>query len=519
MKHRPLLLVVNDGWGEREAVEWNAVAAGAPYVAELRARYPHALLSASGREVGLPLGLMGNSEVGHLNLGAGRTVYQDTTRIDKAIEDGSFLENGALRGLCERVKRSGRTLHLMGLVSDGGVHSSDHHLRNLLVLAARVGLAPDKVCVHAVLDGRDTPPRFGLRYVEALERDLSAAGVGRIASVIGRYWAMDRDRRWERVQRAYELFVHGKGERAATAREAVETSYAREQGDEFVEPFAIGGPSPGDPIGQPADRMADGDGLLCFNFRADRMREICSALGLEDFDGFERGTRPRLDIVTMTQYRADFPFPVAFAPVLLEGLFGDVVSAAGLLQKRMAETEKYAHVTFFFSGGCETPVPGETRVLVPSPKVATYDLKPEMSAPELCDAIMASLREDRTDVYVINFANADMVGHTGVYDAAVKAVATIDACLQRIVPEVVRRGGAVVITADHGNAELMWDAANDMPHTAHTTNPVPIVVCAEDVVGARLRPMGTLADVAPTLLELAGLEPSSGMDGVSMLRP
>jgi 2,3-bisphosphoglycerate-independent phosphoglycerate mutase len=364
-----------------------------------------------------------------------------------------------------------------------------------------------------VLDGRDTPPRFGLRYVAALERDLAAAGVGRIASVIGRYWAMDRDKRWERVQRAYELFVHGKGERAATARAAVETSYAREQGDEFVEPFAIGAP----PSGHMAGRMEDGDGLLCFNFRADRMREICAALGLDDFDGFERGTRPRLDIVTMTQVRADFPFAVAFAPVRLEGLFGDVVSAAGLLQKRMAETEKYAHVTFFFSGGCEEPVAGETRVLVPSPKVATYDLQPQMSAPELCDAILASLREDRTDVYVINFANADMVGHTGIYDAAVQAVATIDACLQRIVPEVTRRGGAIVITADHGNAELMWDAANDMPHTAHTTNPVPIIVCAEDVVGAPLRPMGTLADVVPTLCDLTGIEKSSGMDGVSLL--
>ncbi|MCB9916219.1 MAG: 2,3-bisphosphoglycerate-independent phosphoglycerate mutase [Planctomycetes bacterium] len=509
MNHRPLLLVVLDGWGFREEAESNAIRQEAGYFHDLLGRYPNTLLSASGREVGLPLGLMGNSEVGHLNLGAGRTVYMDVTRIDKAIDDGEFQANGALAGAMEKAARTGKQLHLVGLVSDGGVHASDHHLRALLKLAAARGLAPEQVVVHAILDGRDTPPRSADRYLAQLERDIVDAGVGRIASVVGRYWAMDRDKRWDRVQRAYELFVGGRGERVASSAEAVQRSYAANVGDEFVEPFVVGAPDQG--------RMRDGDVVLCFNFRADRMRQLCEALGLTDFDGFDRGGVPRLELVTMTQYRADFPFAVAFPPRELKGVLSEVLAAQKLTQKRIAETEKYAHVTYFFSGGKEAPVAGEDRVLVPSPKVATYDLQPEMSAEGITEAILASLKKDDTDVYIINYANADMVGHTGIWTAACSAIRTIDACLARLVPEVTRRGGLVAITADHGNSEQLWDPVHNSPHTAHTTNPVPIVLCAEDLVGAKLRRMGVLGDVAPTLLELAGVPKPEEMSGLSLL--
>ena len=517
MNRPPLLLIVLDGWGYREAAAHNVIRACAPFWHELLAKYPHTLLSASGREVGLPPGLMGNSEVGHLNLGAGRVVYQDQTRIHKSIEDGDFFTNGALAGAMERVRKDGKKLHLMGLVGTGGVHASELHIRALLKMAAARGLGPDQVVLHAILDGRDTPPRSGAAFLESLEADLRAAGVGRIASVIGRYWAMDRDKRWERVEKAFRLFTQG-GSIAATAAEAIERSYAADTGDEFVEPYVI------DPEGQPTrDRIAPGDGLICFNFRSDRMREITATLGLpnEAID-FERGSWPMagptagIEIVTMTQYRDDFPFAVAFPPTAIRGIFPELVSAAGLRQARIAETEKYAHVTFFFSGGVEAPVPGESRILIPSPKVATYDLQPEMSAPKITDEILASLDQGETDVYVINFANADMVGHTGIQEAACEAVRTVDTCLKRIVPKVTALGGLVAITADHGNAEMMWDDTTDQPHTAHTTNPVPIVLCDHALIGQQLRPMGILADVAPTLLEVLKLKKSEGMDGVSL---
>jgi 2,3-bisphosphoglycerate-independent phosphoglycerate mutase len=508
MKRRPLLLIVLDGWGHRERAEHNAIRE-AHFFHELSARYPSTLLTASGEEVGLPLGLMGNSEVGHTNLGAGRIVWQEITRIDRAIREGPFFTNPALVGAVEGARTRGTVLHLLGLVSDGGVHASDHHLRSLLELARRAGLRREQVAVHAVLDGRDTPPRSGAGYLEALERDLAKAGVGRIATVVGRYWAMDRDKRWERVQKAYDLFTRGAGARHASALEAVRASYAKEVGDEFVEPCVIGD--------APGGRFGDGDGLLCFNFRADRMRQICTALSSASFDGFARAARPRLEIATLTQYRADFPFPVAFPPQELKGVFGEVVSARGLRQERIAETEKYAHVTFFFSGGQEAEVPGETRCLVPSPRVATYDLQPEMSAPAVTEAILRSLERGATDVYVINYANADMVGHTGIEAAARAAVRAIDQSLARIVPLVTARGGLVAITADHGNAEQMWDEEHDQPHTAHTTNPVPLVLCAEDLRGVKLRRMGILADVVPTLCALTDIPKSSGMDGLSLL--
>jgi len=510
MNHRPLFLVVLDGWGHRVAREHNAIRAEAHYFHELLARYPNTLLSASGEEVGLPLGLMGNSEVGHMNLGAGRVVWQDISRIDRSIREGDFFTNPALRGAMEGARARGKTLHLVGLVSDGGVHASDHHLRSLLELARRVGLGREQVAVHVVLDGRDTAPRSGAGHVERLERDLAQAGVGRIVSVIGRYFAMDRDKRWERVEKAYRLFVEGVGERHASAGAAVAASYARGVGDEFVEPCVIDA--------RAAGRLADGDALLCFNFRSDRMRQLCQALALEPFDGFARGPRPKLELTTMTRYQASFPFPVAYAPQVLDGVFSEVVSGLGLRQERIAETEKYAHVTFFFSGGKEAELPGESRCLVPSPKVATYDLQPEMSAPAVTDAIVRSLERAETDVYVVNFANADMVGHTGLESAAQAAVRAIDRALARFVPLVTARGGLVAITADHGNAEQMWDEVNDQPHTAHTTNPVPIVLCAEDLRGLALRPMGILADVVPTLCALTGIPRSAGMDGVSLVR-
>ena len=510
MKHRPLLLIILDGFGHREAAEHNAVRGEAGFFQELCGRYPHTLLSASGEEVGLPLGLMGNSEVGHMNLGAGRVVYQDITRIDEAIRAGAFFENGAIVSLMDRVKRDGKALHLLGLISDGGVHSSDFHLRNLLEMTARRGLATEQVILHAILDGRDTPPFSGAGFLEALERDIERAGVGRIASVVGRYHAMDRDKRWDRVRRAYELLTAGVGERHPSVAAAIRASYDAEVGDEFVEPRVIGDPDEG--------RMRTGDGVLCFNFRSDRMRQICMALAFAEFAEFERAERPELELVTMTRYRADFPFATAFPPIEVRGTFPEVLSAHGLRQERIAETEKYAHVTFFFSGGKEAEVPGESRTLIPSPQVATYDLKPEMSSGEVTDTILASIARGETDVYVVNFANADMVGHTGIETAARAAVRAVDACLRRIVPEVTRRGGLVAITADHGNAETMWDVEHDQPHTAHTTNPVPFVLCAEDLVGAELQRIGILADVTPTLLELAGLEQPVEMDGVSLLR-
>ena len=505
----PLLLVVLDGWGHREAAESNAIQARAPYFHELLGSYPHTLLDACGREVGLPLGVMGNSEVGHMNLGAGQVVYQDISRIDKSIEDGDFFENGALCGVMQRVRREGKQLHLLGLVSDGGVHASDHHLRSLVELAARQGLDPDKVLVHAITDGRDTPPRSGAGYLETLERDLARAGVGRVASVVGRYWAMDRDNRWERVQRAYDLWFSGLGERADDPVAALHASYEADVGDEFLEPTVIGRPEDA--------RFEDGDGIICFNYRADRVRQLSTALCFDDFDGFERARRAGVELVTFTQYRADFPFPVAYPPVEVHGIFPELVSRAGLSQKRIAETEKYAHVTFFFSGGEEAPYAGEERILVPSPRVATYDLQPEMSAVQVTDAIVDAVNRGDTDVFVINYANADMVGHTGILEAAERAVATVDACLRRVVEAVRASGGVVAITADHGNSEQLWDPTHDQPHTAHTLNPVPIVLVSDDLVGARLRGRGVLADVAPTLLELLGLHPSEDMNGASLL--
>ncbi len=505
-----MLLLVLDGWGHRDQAEHNAIRGHAPFFHQCLERYPHTLLSASGREVGLPLGLMGNSEVGHMNLGAGRVIYQDITRIDADIEKGGFYENGAIARAMDSAAKDGKKLHLLGLVSDGGVHSSDDHIRALLEMAKRRGFPSEQLFVHAITDGRDTPPRSGESFLTRLEQDLRDAGVGRVASVIGRYFAMDRDKRWERVEKAYRLLLHGTGERVDTAVEAARRSYASDIGDEFFEAFVVGSPDEG--------RIEAGDQVLCFNYRADRMRQICDAIGMTGFDGFSRTETELPVLTTFTSYRSDFPFGVAYPKEHLTGIFPELISAAGLRQARIAETEKYAHVTFFFSGGQEAELPGESRILVPSPKVATYDLQPEMSAPEVTAKLLADLEKGETDVYIINFANADMVGHTGILSAAEAAVAAVDHCLSEIVPRVVAKGGLAAITADHGNAEMLWDGGHDSPHTAHTTNPVPIVFCGDGLGGLKLREMGILADVAPTLLQFLGLEKHAQMDGMSLIR-
>lgn len=511
MKRPPIVLLVLDGWGRRDATESNAILEGAPYFQTLLGDHPNTLLTACGKEVGLPLGVMGNSEVGHTNLGAGRIVYQDVSRIDKSIEDGEFARIPALLDAIRHASQPGRRLHLVGLLSNGKVHASNEHLVSIAELCASEGLDRDKVAVHAITDGRDTPPRSGLGFLAELDEALATAGAGHVASIIGRYHAMDRDKRWDRVKRAYDLFVHGVGETRSSVGEAMEASYSSDVTDEFCEPVVLAGAED--------SRIRPGDAVFFFNYRADRMRQIVDAFIQPDFDGFERGAGAPLDlhIASMTRYREDFSFPVAYPPVDLTGIFPELVSAAGLRQERIAETEKYAHVTYFFSGGNEQEYPGETRTLIQSQKVATYDLAPSMSAEGITEAILSSLSRGDTDVYIVNFANADMVGHTGIYGAALEAVKTVDACLRRIVPAVQERGGTVAITADHGNSEQLWDEKNDQPHTAHTLNPVPFVLIGPDTKGATLRAHGVLADVAPTLLQIMGLDKHPGMDGQSLL--
>ncbi|MBI5017814.1 MAG: 2,3-bisphosphoglycerate-independent phosphoglycerate mutase [Deltaproteobacteria bacterium] len=508
-------LVVLDGWGQRTETAANAVAqARTPRLTALRREFSATTLGASGLDVGLPPGQMGNSEVGHLNLGAGRVVYQDYTRINLAIENGSFYDNPALTEACRRSVEAGGALHLMGLVSDGGVHSHQRHLYALLELARRQGAG--RVYVHAFLDGRDTPPQSGLGYLEALEAEMARLGVGAVATVMGRFYAMDRDTRWDRVEKAFRALSQGQGIPAGSAREAVEAAYAEGQTDEFVVPRVIRAPG-----GGPVAALADGDALVFFNFRSDRAREITRAFTQRNFSAFDVAGRPALSAyVTFTQYDETFDLPMAFPPERLVHLFGEVVSAAGLRQLRIAETEKYAHVTFFFNGGEETSYPGEERILVPSPReVATYDLKPEMSAMGVADRLVAEIGGGRFDAIVVNFANLDMVGHTGILEATVRAVETVDGCVGRVVDALRARGYAAIVTADHGNAEEMWDPGTGQPHTAHTTNRVPCLLVDDRRRGARLRGDGILADVAPTLLELLGLTQPAEMSGRTLLLP
>ena len=507
---KPLLLMILDGWGINPNPAHNAVAlAKTPNLTRLLEEYPHTAIKCSGMAVGLPEGQMGNSEVGHLNIGAGRVVYQDLTRISKSIADGDFFTNPTLLECIRATKAAGGRLHLSGLLSDGGVHSHNTHLYALLELAKKEGL--QEVFVHCLLDGRDTPPQSGVDYLAQLEAEIVRVGTGKIATVMGRYYAMDRDNRWDRVEKAYNAMVHGLGELCASSREAIEQSYAAKIHDEFVVPTVIC--DQGAPVGQ----VLDGDGFIFFNFRSDRAREITRALARDGFDGFSRAARPALSgYVCMTEYDATFGLPIAYGPEVLTKILGGMLAKNDLKQLRIAETEKYAHVTFFFNGGVEQVYPGEDRILVPSPKVATYDQKPEMSAFQVTDKLLKLLERDLYDVIILNFANCDMVGHTGIEAAAIKAVEAVDTCAGRIVDKIRELGGAVLITADHGNAEQMQDQ-NGEPFTAHTTNPVWLVLVDDSRKDATLREGGRLADIAPTMLRMLGIAKPREMTGESLL--
>ena len=504
---RPVMLTILDGWGWREEEADNAVRqAKTPVFDALWAAGPRAFLRTSGRDVGLPDGQMGNSEVGHLNLGAGRVVMQDLPRIDAAVADGSLARMPPLADLIARLKETGGTCHLLGLLSPGGVHSHQAHAAALATVLAEAGIP---VALHGFTDGRDTPPEASPGYLQTLEAATAGLPGFRIATLTGRYFAMDRDHRWERVGQAWRALVLAEGEHAPDAAAAIASAHGKKVTDEFIPATVIG-----DYAG-----MRDGDGLLCFNFRADRVREILDALLDPEFKGFERARVPRFAAALgMTEYSTELNRFLAtlFPPQPMQDLLAEIVSRAGLRQLHAAETEKYPHVTFFLNGGLEPPYPGEDRIMVPSPKVATYDLQPEMSAPELCEKVVAAIDAGTYDLIVLNFANPDMVGHTGSLPAAIKAVETVDAALGRIAAAVRAQGGALLVTADHGNCELMKDPATGGPHTAHTTNPVPVFL-VNGPAGAALRD-GRLADVAPTLLELMGQPQPAAMTGVSLLK-
>ena len=502
---RPIAIIIMDGFGISPTQEGNAIAnARKPNLERLWKQYPTTTLKASGLAVGLPRGQMGNSEVGHLNLGGGRIVYQDLTRISLAVENGTFASNPVLQEAMNLARKGGSKLHLIGLLSDGGVHSHITHLYALLEMARSMDLS--RVFVHAILDGRDVPPRSALGYFRDLEEKFSQTGTGSTATVSGRYYTMDRDRRWERVEKAYRCLVYGEGLRADSAEEAVRKGYDRGENDEFIMPTVV------DDKGM----VDDGDSIIFFNFRPDRAREITRAFVDKDFQEF--ATKPiRVHYTCMTQYDATLNAPVAYPAENLIDTLGEVVSRAGLKQLRIAETEKYAHVTYFFNGGKEDVNPGEDRVLIPSPKVATYDLQPQMSAYEVRDELLARLDSGRYDLVVLNFANPDMVGHTGIFEAAVKAVEVVDGCVGEIVNRILSLGGAVLLTADHGNAEKMQDSDTGQPHTAHTTNPVPISLITSDRKSYRLREDGILADVAPTALELMHIPQPEAMTGRTLI--
>ena len=506
-------LIILDGFGYREGRDGNAIAAdGAHNFTKLWDAYPHTLLKASGLAVGLPEGQMGNSEVGHLNIGAGRIVYQELTRISKSISDGDFFENEAFLSAIENCKAQGTALHLMGLCSDGGVHSHLEHLYALVKLARDQGLS--SVYVHCFMDGRDVPPSSGKSFVEKVDAKLAELGCGAIATVCGRYYAMDRDNRYERVERAYNALAYGEGKTASSASEAMQQSYDAGETDEFVQPTVIL------QDGKPTATIAAGDSIIFFNFRPDRAREITRAFLYPDFDGFVRkGGYFPVCFVSLTQYDKTFEseLAVAFKPEPLTNTLGTYLENNGKTQLRIAETEKYAHVTFFFNGGVEAPNSGEDRVLIPSPKVPTYDLQPEMSAYEVAAEAVKQIESGKYDVMILNFANPDMVGHTGVIEAAVKAVHAVDECLEQVVQAILATGGRCLITADHGNCEQMWDEAEQVPFTAHTTGPVPCVLVDAARSAVALREGGKLCDLAPTLLELLGLPVPLEMTGKSLL--
>ena len=510
MSKKPTVLMILDGYGLNEKQEGNAVAeAKTPVMDKLIAEYPFVKGNASGLAVGLPDGQMGNSEVGHLNMGAGRIVYQELTRITKEIEDGVFFKNEALVKAVENAKANGSALHLYGLVSDGGVHSHNTHIYGLLELAKRHGLK--KVYVHCFLDGRDTPPASGKDYVQELTDKMAELGVGEVATVMGRYYAMDRDNRWERVEKAYRALTKGEGEEAKDGVSAIAASYEKGVNDEFVVPAVV------KRDGKPVAVIQNKDSVIFYNFRPDRAREITRAFCDDTFTGFEREKKLDLTYVCFTEYDVTIPNKlVAFHKVELHNTFGEYLAAHGKTQARIAETEKYAHVTFFFNGGVEEPNEGEDRILVKSPKVATYDLQPEMSAYGVCDKLVEAIKSDKYDVIIINFANPDMVGHTGVEPAAIQAVEAVDACVGRAVEAVKETDGQMFICADHGNAEQLVDYNTGAPFTAHTTNPVPFILVNADPA-YKLREGGCLADIIPTLIELMGMEKPEEMTGKSLL--
>ena len=502
---KPFVLVIMDGWGHSATIENNAIAAAnTPNLDNLWNTKPHTLISGSGFDVGLPDGQMGNSEVGHVNLGAGRIVYQDFTRITKAIEDGTFNQNPALVNAVESAVSNDKAVHIMGLMSPGGVHSHDEHILAMVKMAEQQGC--NKVYVHAFLDGRDTPPRSAKNALETFEQHFAQSGKGKVASLIGRYYAMDRDNRWDRVQLAYDLLTSAKGEfTAISALDGLQNAYNRDENDEFVKPTVIGKPVP----------MQDGDAVIFMNFRADRARELTRSFVDTDFDGFERRISPKFaDFVMLTQYAADIKTTAAFPPTPLNNVLGEWLEKHNKTQLRISETEKYAHVTFFFSGGREDLFVGEKRELIPSPQVATYDLQPEMNSELLTDKLVAAIESKEYDFIVVNYPNGDMVGHTGVFNAAVKACEAVDHCIGRIVSSLEKVGGECLITADHGNAEQMANAETGQAHTAHTSEPVPFIYVGRD---AKVVEGGKLSDVAPTILKLIGMEQPEEMSGKPLM--
>ncbi len=513
MTRKPHVLIILDGFGHSETSASNAIlAASMPNWQRMLQDCPHGLVSGSGEDVGLPDGQMGNSEVGHMNLGAGRVVYQDFTRVTKAIRDGDFFDNEVICQAVDKAVAAGRAVHILGLLSTGGVHSHEDHLHAMVDLAERRGAT--QIYVHAFLDGRDTPPRSAEPSLAAMEAHLARTGKGRVASIIGRYFAMDRDNRWDRVETAYRLLTEGVGVRtAATAVSALQASYAEDVSDEFVQASVIAAE------GQPPALISAGDAVVFMNFRADRAREITKAFVDTDFKGFERKVRPALaDFVMLTEYSASIRTPAAYRPASLHNSLGEYLSGLGKTQLRIAETEKYAHVTFFFSGGREDPYVGEERILVPSPQVATYDLQPEMSADEVTDKLVAAIESGNFDALICNYANGDMVGHTGVFDAAVKACETLDRCLGRLVTAVRKMDGEMLVTADHGNVEQMQDPESGQAHTAHTCERVPFVYLGTRR-NVRIADGGVLSDVAPTLLDLMGIARPDEMTGRSLVIP
>jgi 2,3-bisphosphoglycerate-independent phosphoglycerate mutase len=506
MPNKPLVLMIMDGWGERESADNNAVKlAKSQIVNNLAKEYPSTTLGCSGGSVGLPEGQMGNSEVGHLNIGAGRIVYQELTRITKSIKDGDFFKNKALLDAINNVKKNKSNLHVMGLVSDGGVHSDNKHLYAILELAKRSNI--NNVYIHCFMDGRDTPPESGKKYIEELQAKINELKIGKIAAIIGRYYAMDRDKRWERVRLAYDAITNGAGLSEKDPVQAMQNAYNRKETDEFIKPVIING----SPV------ITDNDSLIFFNFRGDRAREITRCFTDDKFDGFERKCHPNVHFVCLTQYDITIKCHVAYPPQELKNILSEIFSRKGLKQLRIAETEKYAHVTFFFNGGIEKPYPNEDRILIPSPKVATYDLKPEMSAYEVTDRVLKEIESGKYDVVIMNYANCDMVGHSGILKAAIAAVEAVDRSVGRVEALVKKLGGITMITADHGNAEQMYDPITHGPHTAHTCNKVPFILISDkkDLI---LRNDGILADIAPTMLELLGIEKSKEMTGRSLIK-